>query len=107
MQALFCAHALARAPTVPAYNGIVSIHRTRRFARKASAAVALAAALVPGMAHSQMYACEGTAGHKIYSDVPCGSNSKTIEVKPSGGSASVNPYDLDTNHGLKQWTPYR
>jgi predicted secreted Zn-dependent protease len=64
---------------------------THGFAREASAAIALAVALVPGTAHSLMYACEGTSGQKIYSDVPCGSNSKTIEVRPSGGSASVNP----------------
>lgn len=78
-------------PTAPAYNGIVSIHRIHCVVRDTSAAIALAVALVPGMAHSQMYACEGTAGRKIYSDVPCGSDSKTIQVKPSGGSASVNP----------------
>lgn len=69
----------------------MSILPIHGFARGASAAIALAVAFVPGIAHSLMYACEGTGGHKVYSDVPCGFDSKTIEVKPSGGSASVSP----------------
>jgi predicted secreted Zn-dependent protease len=72
----------------PAYNEIVTIDRITRLAQIAAAALAFAFA--PGMARSQMYLCEGAHG-KVYSDVPCGSDSKRIEVRPSGGGASVNP----------------
>ena len=62
--------------------------RITRLAQHACAALAFA--IAPGSAQSQMYLCEGAHG-KVYSDVPCGSDARRIEVRPSGGSASVNP----------------
>jgi predicted secreted Zn-dependent protease len=38
-----------------------------------------------------MHMCQGKDGRKVFSDVPCGDDSKVIDVRPASGGASINP----------------
>jgi predicted secreted Zn-dependent protease len=52
---------------------------------------ALAACIVAVPALAQVHMCKGADGRKVFSDVPCGDDSKVIDVRPSGGGMAVNP----------------
>jgi predicted secreted Zn-dependent protease len=54
------------------------------------AAIAIAATL-PAMSFAQIHMCEGPDGRKVFSDVACGPNAKTLDVKPATGGSSVYP----------------
>jgi predicted secreted Zn-dependent protease len=50
-------------------------------------ALLLAAALLPCLAQAAIHQCTDAAGHKVFSDVPCGPDAKVIQVAPPGGPA--------------------
>ena len=45
----------------------------------------------PLLAEAQVHMCTDANGHKVFSDHPCGENSKLIDVRPSTGSTGINP----------------
>ena len=54
-------------------------------------AVAVIGILGPAPATAQVHMCTDANGRKVFSDNPCGENSKLIDVRPSTGGAGINP----------------
>ena len=51
----------------------------------------VAALLASTPAVAQVHMCTDANGRKVFSDNPCGENSKLIDVRPSSGGAGINP----------------